>query len=773
MAKKNLILLITILISILSCQDNSEFKIINDKTYQLYQVFQKNNKITRSANDFINSGFQSTVEIPIGELVTFIIRISRINDQTVDFSWSGSVGSFDDKMISTTADYTECSIRWSSDIPYEGAVITVVIADAVGTLATYEFLPVLVYEGSVPKLALPRFSPGFGEYESAQNIAISSITFGASFRYTIDGSNPKTSLTAVEGNQITVEQTLTVKAYACKEGYLDSDIIAGDYIIIPADNTSADLSNLIVSPCGVTPAFRPDLTSYTAEVEQEITGVTVVPFTTDEQAHIVNVKLNNQDIACTGIYDCSPLNIGYNLLTVCIRAGNDINEKVYEVEIIRRKKTGPQEIIYVNAASTAAIPDGLSWETAFNDIGQALELAYDTAESLGKCQLWIAGGTYYIYRNSADDTVLLKKGIELYGGFAGYESGPDQRNRMANPTIFNGENRIYHVITGSNEAVLDGLTITGGNAVLAGSTSKNGGGLLNVEAAPGVINCAFKNNTAAKGGAIYYNDADIVLTKCSFSENQADEGGAVAVENSSWANIVDCQFNNNHAHSRGGALHLYNGTYNVTAADMTGNDAAAGGAINIDRSTARINNSYINNNKSLSNLFGGGAVFSLNSNTMLTNIVFFSNQTAGNGGAVNYRTSVGEVTNCSFYDNKADGKGGAISNLEMSNLSIRNSILYKNDDDISSNTVSLTDVSYSNITRGFSGTGNIGKNPKFADQDNGNLALRYNSPCIDAAHGDYAPPTDITGYERVDDEKAANTGRGTPDYVDMGAYEYH
>jgi hypothetical protein len=56
------------------------------------------------------------------------------------------------------------------------------------------------------------------------------------------------------------------------------------------------------------------------------------------------------------------------------------------------------------------------------------------------------------------------------------------------------------------------------------------------------------------------------------------------------------------------------------------------------------------------------------------------------------------------------------------------------------------------------------------------LRLSANSPCIDAARGSQdgfaVSPIDVESHERKDVPGTANTGVGTPNYVDMGAYEY-
>jgi hypothetical protein len=52
------------------------------------------------------------------------------------------------------------------------------------------------------------------------------------------------------------------------------------------------------------------------------------------------------------------------------------------------------------------------------------------------------------------------------------------------------------------------------------------------------------------------------------------------------------------------------------------------------------------------------------------------------------------------------------------------------------------------------------------------FSLKSGSPCIDAANGDMSPPLDLDGFSRFDDPSTPNTGTGTPNYADMGCYEY-
>lgn len=79
-------------------------------------------------------------------------------------------------------------------------------------------------------VATPTFSPVAGAYVGAQIITISSVTAGATFYYTIDGSTPTTSSTLYTG-PITVSVSDTVKVLATETAYSNSAIASAAYVI--------------------------------------------------------------------------------------------------------------------------------------------------------------------------------------------------------------------------------------------------------------------------------------------------------------------------------------------------------------------------------------------------------------------------------------------------------------------------------------------------------------------------------------------------------------
>jgi hypothetical protein len=149
----------------------------------------------------------------------------------------------------------------------------------------------------------------------------------------------------------------------------------------------------------------------------------------------------------------------------------------------------------------------------------------------------------------------LKNGVAIYGGFAGTETALSQRNLKINATILSGDidkdntitNNAYHVTTASatnSTAVIDGFTITGGNA------SDNGGGMLNNSGSPIISNCTFSGNRAALGGGLYNNTASPTITNCIFSGNAATDRGGAMCNGFSSLSLINCTISGNAAARR-------------------------------------------------------------------------------------------------------------------------------------------------------------------------------------------------------------------------------
>lgn len=100
-------------------------------------------------------------------------------------------------------------------------------------------------------VATPTFSPVAGTYVGTQNVAISTTTAGATICYTVDGSTPTTNGagTCTHGTTYTtpfsVASSLTVKAVASKNGFLDSSVGSAAYVITTSPSSPVGTSGSI------------------------------------------------------------------------------------------------------------------------------------------------------------------------------------------------------------------------------------------------------------------------------------------------------------------------------------------------------------------------------------------------------------------------------------------------------------------------------------------------------------------------------------------------
>jgi len=216
--------------------------------------------------------------------------------------------------------------------------------------------------------------------------------------------------------------------------------------------------------------------------------------------------------------------------------------------------------IYVNANASGA-NNGTTWGNAYTKLETAIAIATNGDE------IWVAKGDY---QPAAGQSFSMKEGIKIYGGFIGIETELAQRNWKTNVTKLQGNGS--RVIDNDNNglttnAILDGLTITGGNANF-------GGGIRNVSSSPFLTNLIINGNTATNDGGGIFNlsSSSPVLTNIIISGNVANGyGGAISNDSSSPV---------------------------LTNLTISGNSASLGWAILNNRSNPKIRNSIIYGNNS-------------------------------------------------------------------------------------------------------------------------------------------------------------------------------
>ncbi|MCP4678710.1 MAG: hypothetical protein GY854_25015 [Deltaproteobacteria bacterium] len=451
-------------------------------------------------------------------------------------------------------------------------------------------------------------------------------------------------------------------------------------------------------------------------------------------------------------------------------------------------------IKYVNASSTSSYPDGSTWSKAFNDVRKGLESAYDAIQNninLSSCQVWVARGTYYIYETTEEDTLQLRPNVDIYGGFFGTETSLSQRDWEKNETVLDGRgssdsDRVYHVVTGSDNTIIDGFIISHGSAdgsydggryiaCLGGFNEHcDGGGMLNLFTSPTVRNCSFRNNAADEsGGGMHNRSNSATVVNCTFIDNRANDNGGGMSNSDSTVTVTDSTFTNNYARGNGGGIDSTQSTLTIDNCMFSNNTATNGAGIHtLHGGLKTTRSSFIGNTASVA---GGGmcnisdflGVFSVE------NSIFVGNSSIIAGGMQNIQVDT-NITNCTFTNNTSEAQQeGPIGYME-STPRVTNCILWNN----TPTAVPSPAVTYSIVEGGADGTGNLDADPLFEDPTGGNLRPRQGSPCIDAADGNAAPKTDFDGNNRFDSPSKANafecssSSTDCIEYADIGAYEF-
>ena len=430
-------------------------------------------------------------------------------------------------------------------------------------------------------------------------------------------------------------------------------------------------------------------------------------------------------------------------------------------------------VIFVDENASGA-DDGSSWADAYNDLQSALSVTPCLLQTMTNVEIWVAAGTYTPAGPGGDReaTFHLISGVGLYGGFVGWETNRDQRDVDTNTTglsgdlngndepgfAYNGENS-YHVVTGTDvgsNALLDGFTVTGGNA--DGSYNNYGGGMYSSSGSPTLANCTFSGNSANILGGGMHNEenSNPTLTNCTFTDNwsQSFGGGMCNLGNSS-PTLTNCTFTGNAASYGGGGM--FNCSYSsptLTNCTFSGNSAyiEGGGMDNEDDSSPTLTNCTFSGN-STDNI--GGGMCNWDSSPTLANCTFSGNSTSsgdGGGGMFNANSSP-TVTNCVFWANSAGG--GMDESAQI--------------DDIHGGGESIVNYTcIQGLTGALGGIGNIDDDPLFVTGPLGDYYLSHvgqDSPCIDVG-SDTAVNLGLAARTTRTDE-LPDTG-----IVDMGYHYY-
>ncbi len=209
-------------------------------------------------------------------------------------------------------------------------------------------------------------------------------------------------------------------------------------------------------------------------------------------------------------------------------------------------------VLYVNASATGS-NTGLDWTNAYTSFEDALAFAH---ANTSVDSILVAGGTYKPTNQHGggvrDATfAFYRNGLKVLGGYS--STGNGSRDIAANPTILSGDIGIlndsldnsHHVMVLANvpnsatdSLIIEGFTITDGNANVVGSISINGqtiyrqcgGGIYSTAISSNVsLRQLIINNNAASdyGGGMYNSAASFTLANSIISGNNCTVGSAV------------------------------------------------------------------------------------------------------------------------------------------------------------------------------------------------------------------------------------------------------
>jgi LPXTG-site transpeptidase (sortase) family protein len=423
---------------------------------------------------------------------------------------------------------------------------------------------------------------------------------------------------------------------------------------------------------------------------------------------------------------------------------------------------------YAKPSATGA-GDCSSWANACG-----LQTALAAASVRG--EIWAANGTYKPTTGTDRAATFLLPKASIYGGFAGTETARSQRDWTTHLSILSGDllgndnsnletteptraDNSYHVVTGSEDATLDGFTVTGGNADGSACPEGCGGGVSDNFNAGGLYsnglklaNLTLRANSANQGGGLYQAKWNWSLTNLTVSNNfAADKGGGIYLTDSQLSLTQSTISNNSATVGGGGIYNGIRGTLTVTQSTLSANSSDYGGGIE-NTQTLTLTDSTVSGNTAASD--GGGIENS--GDLSLTNSTLTSNTASGFGGGIdNYDVGSVTLTNVTLAGNGAQAGGNLYSNntLDYANTILSNASAGV---DCLNDGGTIGTNSHNLVSDGSCSDGGINfltGDPKLGPLANSGgftqtLSLLSGSPAIDAASPALCPATDQRGVTR-------------------------
>jgi len=395
---------------------------------------------------------------------------------------------------------------------------------------------------------------------------------------------------------------------------------------------------------------------------------------------------------------------------------------------------------YVDNTANGA-NDGSSWNDAYTNLQDAID-AYTTGA------IWVKEGTYYpsayavgSQQGTRDQTFLIAKEVKIYGGFDGTETVLSERNVTTNPTILTGDfnnddnvtittteptrqDNAIHVVTVKGDflrqAVLDGFTISGGNA---NSTAFD-------------LNCATSQTQQydKRRGAAIFTDPD-------------SAGRNVSIK------LSNCIIENNSAIGMAVSYSMNPCGANTTITDIDFENTIIRGNYSID----------------YANIFYGASAYGIKRYGSLINCLIYNNETTNQASVMQISANGSHKANLNVQiinttiANNISGTNKFAKFSQAQKLNLFNNIIYNNGSNNTIDLIGAAPTASHNIIQSGQLSGST-SNPLFTDAANNDFTLQSGSPAIDAGDNNLIPAGIVA--DLLQNDRIFNTT------VDMGCYEY-
>jgi hypothetical protein len=398
-------------------------------------------------------------------------------------------------------------------------------------------------------------------------------------------------------------------------------------------------------------------------------------------------------------------------------------------------------------------------------------------------------------------------GSDLLGGGGIFVEGSDLEIRQcrffenASGTLMPGVGNF-----GAAVYVKESGTVTIDDCLFQHNRANAGGAIGVLESDEGSVDLLttdtiFRDNhvPSQHGGAIMFVGRSLHIERCEFSDHTGGYGGVISTTNAEEIIIRDCTFDRNVAHVEPSVLRLdRSDNFDQTPAIIercTFNDnwtdgGFRGGTVYLIDTIAHMSHCEIRNsynlrvNPNLNTIEGAGTIFvERELGHRFINCLFADNFAAIVGGVI-LANAQAEFVNCTLVNNRAGAIDPAASGIAAfgSVFTVDNTILWGNrygngrDDDqpgiggefaqisLDNSVLSINHSDVEGWTGVHGGTGNIGDDPQFVDEDGLDLHVLTGSPVIDSGNNAAVPGNlllDLDGNPRIFGVK-----------VDLGAYEH-